>query len=785
MCTDPKGRLIVSDQNGGLFRVTPAPIGDSKTPTLVEKIPADIGEAQGLLWAFNSLYVMVNKGGKYEHGLYRVRDTDGDDQLDQVTMLQKFSGGGEHGPHAILLSPDGKSLVVVVGNQTKLVDFKTSRVPVRWGEDHLLPRMPDGRGFMAGVMGPGGTIYKIDPDAKNWEIMGVGFRNEYDAAFNRQGELFTYDADMEWDFNTPWYRPTRICHVTSGAEFGWRNGAGKWPVHYADSLPAIVDIGPGSPTGVTFGYGAKFPAKYQEAFFVCDWSYGKMYAVHLSPSGSTYKAEVEEFISGSPLPLTDLVVNPKDGALYFAIGGRKTKSGLYRVTYTGEESTALSKGDSKGSEDRAIRLGLEKFHEPKHPEAVAKAWDNLGSPDRFIRYAARVALEHQDVKLWQDKALAEKDPNKAITALLALVRSTSSDPLHKIEQVDQKLKTQIIAALQSIAFDKLDDTRKLDLLRTMGVLFVRTGSPDEATAKTLATQLDAFLPGNNKTVNAELCQMLVYLQSPTVAIKGVALLKNAATQEDQMEIARALRMLRTGWNPELKKDYFSWFIKAAGYKGGMSFGNFIENIKRDALVILSDKEKEDLKSILEAKPALTEIAAPAVKRDFVKNWKMTDLSTDKLDANLAGGRNFEKGKRLFAETRCVACHRYENEGGAQGPDLTNAAGRFNKRDLLESLIDPSKVISDQYAGVIISTDDGKLTTGRIINLSGNNIMVNTDMLNPTAITVVDHRKVETIVTSKVSMMPAGLIDTLKEDEIFDLLAYILSRGNPSGPMFAK
>jgi hypothetical protein len=64
-------------------------------------------------------------------------------------------------------------------------------------------------------------------------------------------------------------------------------------------------------------------------------------------------------------------------------------------------------------------------------------------------------------------------------------------------------------------------------------------------------------------------------------------------------------------------------------------------------------------------------------------------------------------------------------------------------------------------------------------------MVNTDMLNPTAITVVDHRKVETIVTSKVSMMPAALIDTLKEDEIFDLLAYILSRGNPSGPMFAK
>ena len=154
-------------------------------------------------------------------------------------------------------------------------------MPRIWGEDHLLPRMPDGRGFMAGVLAPGGCIYKIDPDGKNWELISIGYRNPYDIAFNRDGDLFTYDADMEWDINTPWYRPTRVCHVASGSDFGWRNGAGKWPAYYPDSLPAVVDIGPGSPTGITFGYGAKFPAKYQEALFICDWSYGKLYAVHL------------------------------------------------------------------------------------------------------------------------------------------------------------------------------------------------------------------------------------------------------------------------------------------------------------------------------------------------------------------------------------------------------------------------------------------------------------------------------------------------------------------------
>src|SRR5262245_58271525 len=348
MCLDPQGRLIVCDQGtAGLFRVTPPAVGLAAGLSKMniepikhevpgpEGTPIPLSGAQGLLWAFDSLYVMVNSRNS---ALYRCRDTNGDGELDKVEMLRTFEGGGgEHGPHAVLLAPDGKSLFVVCGNQTRLTQYVASRVPPIWGEDHLLPRTPDGNGFMRGVLGPGGAIYQIDPEGKNWVINTVGFRNEYDAAFNRFGDLFTYDADMEWDFNTPWYRPTRVCFAASGAEFGWRNGAGKWPAYYPDSLPAAVDIGPGSPTGVTFGYGAKFPAKYQDALFISDWSYGKLYAVHLEPDGAGYKGAYEEFVTGTPLPLTDLVVRPQDGAMYFAIGGRSTQSGLYRVTYTGKE----------------------------------------------------------------------------------------------------------------------------------------------------------------------------------------------------------------------------------------------------------------------------------------------------------------------------------------------------------------------------------------------------------------------------------------------------------------
>ena len=109
--TDGKGRLIASDQGDkGLVRITPAPL-DGSRPTVVEKIPVPLTGAQGLLWAFDSLYVVCNGGPG--SGLYRVRDTDGDDTLDAVEKLRSFDGGGEHGPHAIRLAPDGTRLFVI------------------------------------------------------------------------------------------------------------------------------------------------------------------------------------------------------------------------------------------------------------------------------------------------------------------------------------------------------------------------------------------------------------------------------------------------------------------------------------------------------------------------------------------------------------------------------------------------------------------------------------------------------------------------------------------------
>ncbi|MSQ94854.1 MAG: c-type cytochrome [Gemmataceae bacterium] len=776
MTVDPKGRLIASDQYGKLYRITPPALGGKADDTKIEELPVQLGEAHGLLWAFDSLYVVVNEGRKYKpRGLWRVTSSQNNDVLDKKELLREIDGGGEHGPHAVILGPDGKSLYVLHGNHTKPIKTDKTTVPRIWGEDFLIPRLWDPSGHAVGIMAPAGCIYKTDKDGKEWTLISVGYRNQYDAAFNRDGELFTYDSDMEYDINLPWYRPTRICHAVDGSEFGWRGGTGKMYEYHPDNLPPVVNVGPGSPTGMVFGYGAKFPAKYQEALFCCDWSYGKLYACHLTPDGASYKGELEEFLNGSPLPLTDVIVNPKDGTLYFTIGGRTTMSGLYRVTYVGKESTSPASEESAvnvGSLQRAKRKRLESFYGKKDPKAVETAWPYLSNPDRFLRYAARTVLEFQDPESWQDKALAEKHPIALTHAIIGLARAG-----------DKSLQPKMLKALEHIDWSKLDDAERIDYLRAYQLVFIRMGMPTAEEKESVGKRLSAWYPAKAREVNAELGKLIAYLEVPGGPTKTLALIAKAPTQEEQIEYAFALRTVKTGWTVREREQYFDWFHKAAGYRGHQSFHAFLRNIRKDAIDSLSAGEKNVLQAAIASVPQPASPKFTSKPRPLVKKYTVEEL-IPVAEKGLVG-RNFDKGRNLFGETKCFACHRFNNEGGATGPDLTLVSGRFGLRDLLESIIEPSKVVSDQHAAIVVTTTDGKQIIGRVVNLNADGMHVNTDMLDPNKITVVNRNLLESIEPSKISLMPDGLIDGLEREEILDLVAYLYSRGDRTHKMFRK
>ncbi len=768
MAVDPKNRLYVSDQTGPLYRVTIE--GDD---VKVEKVPVDLGHSHGLLWAYDSLYAMVAEGGGREQGMYRLRDTDGDDQLDEVQQILKLQGSGEHGPHAIVLGPDGL-LYIIAGNHTRPPAQITPDSPLRnWGEDQLLPRLPDGRGHATGIMAPGGWLAATDENGSFVRLFAGGMRNAYDFSFNRDGEIFTFDSDMEWDTGTGWYRPTRVNHIVSGAEFGWRYGTGKWPAYYPDSVGAVVDIGLSSPTGTTFGYGAKFPARYQDAFFILDWSYGKIYAVHLQPQGASYIGSFEVFVEGKPLPVTDVVIG-HDGAMYFTVGGRRTQSALYRVTYVGDESTdpidlTEPTGDSEAQHARWLRRELESLHGRKDPSAIDFAWQHLNSPDRAIRYAARVAIEHQDVMLWAERALAETHVNASIQALLALARCG-----------DASYQGRLIESLGRLPLSRLSEEQMLDLLRVYGVAFIRMGRPDETVTRAVLSRFESRFPSRSDLVNRELARLLIYLESPTVAARTMQLLAEARTQEDFVYYIFVLHSLRSGWTMELREQYFRWInLAATKFKGGASFTNFMNNIKNEAIARLTDEEKAALEPILNdpVQVAQVEMGPP---RQFVHNWQMDDI-VPLLDQTRSG-RSFESGKAAFTAASCIQCHRFAGEGGSTGQDLTGVGGRFSPEDLLESIIHPSRVISDQYAETEFRTVDGDLIIGRVEQEDDERVVVRTHPLAPDTTEILK----EDIVSrelSRISKMPEGLLNVLTREEVLDLIAYLRSGGNPDDAAF--
>jgi putative heme-binding domain-containing protein len=787
LTSDDKGRLIASDQYGGLYRIVP---GKDAETTQVEKLSVPIGDAHGLLFHAGSLYVVVNGGAAQGDGLYRVRDTNSDDQFDEVTLLKKFGGSGEHGPHAVRLGPDGK-LYVIAGNFTLPPAGYDPASPHRnWAEDQLLPRNPDGGGHDPHILAPGGWLARCDLEGKNWELLSAGMRNAYDFAFNTDGEAFTYDSDMEWDTGTPWYRPTRVNHLVSGGEYGWRNGTGKWPEHSPDSVGAVVNIGLGSPTGIEFGTGATFPAKYQRALFINDWTYGKIYAVHLTPAGASYTGEFETFISGRPLPVTDLVV-PTDGNLYFTIGGRKTQSGLYRVTYVGgTRAQGSGFGVQEGSgregeapaepsprplvgalEARKQRHELEALHGKQDSAAIDKAWPYLNSSDRAIRYAARVAIEHQDRKLWTERALTETRNMAAIQAMVALARTS-----------DKSLQAKIITKLNSRPLERLTEEQLLAAARAYALTFIRLGKPDDATREVAAKRLAPLFPNQSELANRELVALLAYLESPSAIEPAMKLLAAAQTQEDQLHYVLVLRTVAHLLNPEQRRAYFGWLnLAEEKYRGGASFKKFVQRIREDAAGKLTAADREQLQDVIEGRQKVEAVKLETT-RQFVHNWQMEDLLP--LAAQVEKGRSFEKGRAAYEAAQCAKCHRFTGRGGDTGPDITGVGNRFNTQYLFESLIVPSKAVSDQYLGTILQTHDGETITGRILEENDKFVKLRTDPFARELVTLAKEN-IAARQQSRLSEMPQGLVSVLSKEEILDLIAYLRSAGNPQDAAFTQ
>jgi putative heme-binding domain-containing protein len=254
------------------------------------------------------------------------------------------------------------------------------------------------------------------------------------------------------------------------------------------------------------------------------------------------------------------------------------------------------------------------------------------------------------------------------------------------------------------------------------------------------------------------------------------LLEKAPTQQEQIHYAFCLRALRGEWTLEQRRRYLDWFQRAASMRGGNSFAGFLRNCRQEAIDGMSEPERAALAEEIAREPQTTSPLAELEARPFVREWTMDDLLPElEAAAGDLSSRDLERGKQMFATAQCYRCHRVRGDGDRVGPDLTSVGGRFSPHDLLSAVIEPNKVISDQYRQTNFIVN-GRVITGRIINLGGDGMQVLTDMFNPSSLTGIRSSEIESQEDSAVSAMPSGLLNTLNKEEILDLMAYLMLGG---------
>lgn len=296
----------------------------------------------------------------------RLTDSDGDGVYDAYEVIATGLGG--RGPQGLLVY--GDRLYAMGGDGVQLFSGYTTRpagllkhegrlgAPFNTGGDHAAHTILRGiDGYIYVVSGDGGgigerrhitrenspvlferdaSVFRFKPDGTDWECVSAGGRNPPSLGMNYLGDLFSFDSDMEWHVDLPFYRPVRLNHWLVGGDQGWQ-GVGAYPPYYTDALPGVLEVGRGSPNWGIFYEHSQLPERYADSFLCCDYRWksassggydrsGRLVAFHLSLDGAHWEAEMSLVAEAKPggrdergdplnFALVDVDVAP-DGSLF-------------------------------------------------------------------------------------------------------------------------------------------------------------------------------------------------------------------------------------------------------------------------------------------------------------------------------------------------------------------------------------------------------------------------------------------------------------------------------------
>jgi putative heme-binding domain-containing protein len=440
--------------------------------------------------------------------------------------------------------------------------------------------------------------------------------------------------------------------------------------------------------------------------------------------------------------------------MYFVTGGRKTKSALYRVSYTGLRAQPRALTKAQSNRDKRAKAFREERKKAELHHSQTKFVFELNHTEPRIRNAWRIALEHNQLT-------PKKEDTPNFENLTAHDNINSATGKAKVTLLDNWTK-----------FLPSEQLAYLDLIRRN---MERHELPTK-TLKAIQSNLEPHFPNSSIEINLAIAPLLIRLNPAKAVGQTVKLLDASASQRERIYYLYHLRHATKGWTNESRRIFFRILGTYDTFLGGRGLPQSLKKIRTDSEATLSKAEKKELATVIKQKPALPPLP-DLTGRELVKQWKLSDFA-DALDFD-ATQRDLANGKKMFSLAMCSRCHRNGREGYPIGPDLTQVSSRFGHRDLLGEILEPSRTIAENYQTSVLKLKDGRQLAGQIIpNLDyrASTLQLAENPLYPDKITRIPKMNIAQRSHSKISLMPPGLLNLLSREEVLDLLAWLQTTG---------
>ena len=353
--------------------------------------------------------------------------------------------------------------------------------------------------------------------------------------------------------------------------------------------------------------------------------------------------------------------------------------------------------------------------------------------------------------------------------------------------------------MNQLPWEPFTQSETLTALRIIELGLARNPEPSASQIDAINQRLRPLFPSGNDSIDRELARLLCRLDAPLILDllldqmeadqgkrpllgsgyfvrnpkygKAVQDMLEAAPLSNRMHYAQMALWLKHPWSHEQRLSYFRLIAEAKTHsRGGHHYLDFWNELAETALDSIDSSSRERYESVLAATtPPLGEgLPAPIGPG---RAWSLAE--TLELIAGGVGNRNRSNGRRSFDAAGCSLCHQINGHGGALGPDLSTLGQRFTLRDILDATLNPSQAISDQYQVTTLALNNGRSISGRMVSRDNERTLIATDLMRPTRTTSVANRNIQSRRREPVSLMPSGLLDPLNEDELLDLLSFLI------------